>query len=126
MKRTIIITSIVVVVAIAAMVLINKLSGKEDLSNIYAEVKRGDFEVVVTTTGELQAEVSTDIMGPEGLNSRSMRIGSIKIQDLVPEGTEVKEGDYIATLDRSSLDNSLKDELDRQESYENRTSKETD
>jgi HlyD family secretion protein len=118
MKRTIIITSIVVVVAIAAMVLINKLSGKEDLSTIYAEVKRGDFEVVVTTTGELQAEVSTDIMGPEGLNSRSMRIGSIKIQDLVPEGTEVNEGDYIATLDRSSLDNSLKDELDRQESYE--------
>jgi HlyD family secretion protein len=118
MKRTIIITSVVVIVAIVAMVLINKLTGKEDLSTIYAEVQRGDFEVVVTTTGELQAEVSTDIMGPEGLNSRSMRLGGIKIQDLVPEGTEVTEGDYIATLDRSSLDNSLKDELDRQESYE--------
>jgi HlyD family secretion protein len=74
--------------------------------------------VVVTTTGELQAEVSTDIKGPEGLASRNMRFGGIKISDLVPEGTEVKAGDYVATLDRSSVDNSLKDELDRLESYE--------
>jgi hypothetical protein len=37
----------------------------------------------------------------------------IKITDLVPEGTEVKTGDYIATLDRTTFDNSLKDELDR-------------
>lgn len=118
MKKTIIITSIVVVVAIVAMIVISKLSNKEDLGKLYADVKRGDFEVVVTTTGELQAERSTDIMGPEGLNSRNMRFGGIKIQDLVPEGTEVKEGDYIATLDRSTVDNSLKDEQDKQESLE--------
>ena len=118
MKRTIIITSIVVLLAVIAMIVISKLTGKEDLSSIFAEVKRGDFEVVVTTTGELQAEVSTDIKGPEGLGSRNMRFGSIKISDLVPEGTEVKAGDYVATLDRSSVDNTLKDELDRLESYE--------
>lgn len=47
-----------------------------------------------------------------------MRFGGIKISDLVPEGTEVKAGDYVATLDRSSVDNSLKDELDRLESLE--------
>lgn len=118
MKRTIIITSIVVLVAIIAMVVISKLSAKEDLSTLYADAKQGDFEVVVTTTGELQAEVSLDIKGPEGLMSRNMRIGGIKIQDLVPEGTEVKAGDYVATLDRASLDNTLKDELDKQESYQ--------
>jgi hypothetical protein len=118
MKRTIIITSIVVLLAVIAMIVISKLTGKEDLSSLFAEVKRGDFEVVVTTTGELQAEVSTDIKGPEGLASRNMRFGSIKISDLVPEGTEVKAGDYVATLDRSSVDNTLKDELDRLESYE--------
>ena len=37
----------------------------------------------------------------------------IKITDLVPEGTQVKAGDYIATLDRTSFDNTLKDELER-------------
>ena len=118
MKKTIIITSIVVVVAVIAMIVISKLSNKEDLSKLYAIVERGDFEVVVTTTGELQAEHSTDIMGPEGLSNRNMRFGGIKIQDLVPEGTEVKAGDYIATLDRSTVDNSLKDEQDKQESLE--------
>ncbi len=118
MKRTIIITAIVVAVAIIAMIVISKLSGKEDLGTLITEVQQGDFEIVVTTTGELQAEVSTDIKGPEGLASRNMRFGGIKIQDLVPEGTEVKAGEYVATLDRSSVDNTLKDELDRQESYE--------
>ena len=39
----------------------------------------------------------------------------IKIQDLIPEGTEVKEGDYIGALDRTTFDNSLKDELERLE-----------
>jgi hypothetical protein len=118
MKRTIIITSVVIVLAIIAMIVISKLSGKEELGTLYAEVSQGDFEIVVTTTGELQAEVSTDIKGPEMLTSRNMRFGSIKIQDLIPEGTEVKAGDYVATLDRSSVDNSLKDELDKQESIE--------
>ena len=118
MKRTIIITSIVVGLAIIAMIVISKLGSKKDLSVLYTQVQQGDFEIVVTTTGELQAEVSLDIKGPEGLGSRNMRFGGIKIQDLVAEGTEVKAGDYVATLDRSSVDNSLKDELDRQEVLE--------
>jgi HlyD family secretion protein len=118
MKRTIIITSIIVAVAIIAMIVISKLGSKDDLSKLYTDVQKGDFEIVVTTTGELQSEVSLDIKGPEGLMSRNMRFGGIKIQDLVPEGTEVKKGDYVATLDRSSVDNTLKDELDRQELLE--------
>ncbi|MEZ4997190.1 MAG: hypothetical protein R2758_06920 [Bacteroidales bacterium] len=51
MKRTIIITSVVVVLAIVIMVVISKLSGKEDLSALFAEVQQGEFEIVVTTTG---------------------------------------------------------------------------
>ena len=118
MKRTIIITSIVVVAAIIAMVVIGRITRKKDKSVLYAEANKSDFEVVVTTTGELQAENYLDVRGPEGLMSRNMRFGDIKIQDLVAEGTEVKEGDYVATLDRSSVDNSLKDELDKQENLE--------
>jgi len=40
-----------------------------------------------------------------------MRIMSFKIQDIVPEGTIVKKGDYIAQLDRTEYDNTLKDAL---------------
>jgi hypothetical protein len=35
-----------------------------------------------------------------------------KIQDMVPEGTIVKQGDYVAQLDRTSYDNTLKDEIE--------------
>lgn len=114
MRRTIIISGIVVVVAIIALIVINKVSSKKDIQNLYAESKKGQFDIVVTTTGELAAKKSTDIFGPEFSMNRGIRAMDIKITDMVPEGTEVKEGDYIATLDRTSFDNSLKDEQERQ------------
>jgi len=113
MKRTIIITGIIVTVAIIVLIVIGRLSSKKDIANLYAESKRGQFDIVVTTTGELQAKKSTDIFGPEFAQSRGIRAMDIKITDLVPEGTEVKKGDYVATLDRTTFDNSLKDELER-------------
>ncbi len=80
------------------------------------EVEKGKFEILVTTTGELQAKSSVDITGPTKLrNSRSLRIRDIKIQDLIPEGTVVDSGDYVATLDRSEAANNLKDMQDELE-----------
>ncbi len=81
-------------------------------------LRKGQFDIVVTTTGELQAKNSTDIIGPEFTQSRNIRAMDIKITDMVPEGTEVKAGDYVATLDRTAFDNSLKDELERLTTYE--------
>jgi HlyD family secretion protein len=40
-----------------------------------------------------------------------MHAMDLKILSIVPEGTIVKEGDFVAQLDRSSYDNTLKDEL---------------
>ncbi|MCX6329284.1 MAG: efflux RND transporter periplasmic adaptor subunit [Bacteroidia bacterium] len=113
MKKNIIITAGVVIVIIVAIIVYNRLTSKKGLTNLYVEAQKGQFDIVVTTTGELQAEHSTDIYGPEFTQSRNIRAMDIKITDLVPEGTEVKAGDYIATLDRTSFDNSLKDELER-------------
>ena len=58
-------------------------------------------------------KIPQDITGPDFTQSRQIRAADIKITDLVPEGTQVKAGDYIATLDRTSFDNTLKDELER-------------
>jgi HlyD family secretion protein len=113
MKRSVMITGIVVVLAIIVLIIFNKATSRKDIANLYAESKRGQFDIIVTTTGELQAENSTDIRGPEFTQARNVRVMDIKIQDLVPEGTEVKTGDFIATLDRTSFDNTLKDELER-------------
>jgi len=119
MRKTLIISGIVVVVVVAAIIVFNRLTGKDDKSLLFAETQKGDFEIVVTTTGELQAETSTEIKGPEGLGGRNMRFREITIQDLIPEGTVVEKGDYVATLDRSDADNTLKDELDELETEEN-------
>ena len=118
MKRTLIITGIIVVVAILVLIVISRMTSKKDVANLYVQSEKGQFDIVVTTTGELQAKKSTDIIGPEFTQSRNIRAMDIKITDMVPEGTEVKEGDYVATLDRTSFDNSLKDELEKLTTYE--------
>lgn len=83
-------------------------SGNSDeIADIEAKVKFGKFDVLITTTGELQAKNSEKIMGPTGL--QRLRIYNVKITDLIPEGTQVKEGDYVATLDRSEVSGKLKD-----------------
>jgi HlyD family secretion protein len=113
MKKSVIITGIVAILAIIALIIIGRVSKKKDVGNLYVEAKKGQFEIVVSTTGELQAEKSEDITGPDFSQSRQIRAMEIKITDLVPEGTQVKAGDFIATLDRTSFDNTLKDELEK-------------
>lgn len=113
MKKTIIITALVVVltsVGLTVFVRLTSGSGKETMS--FAEAKRGNFEISVSNTGELIAENSIDIKGPNVVMNMHFRAAPIKITDLVPEGTIVSKGDYIATLDRSSYNNTLKDEME--------------
>ncbi len=81
-------------------------------------VERGPFEIIVATTGELQAERMERIDGPEGLRARNVRINEVKILDMVPEGTVVDSGDYVARLDRSAGDTKLKDVQDELEKLE--------
>ncbi len=113
MKKSVIIAGVVALAAIIVLIMIGKAAKKKDIANLYVEAKRGLFEIVVSTTGELQAENSQDIKGPDFSQSRQIRAAEIKITDLVPEGTQVKAGDYICTLDRTSFDNTLKDEMER-------------
>lgn len=117
-KRTIYIGIIAGVIIIILIIL---ASGKDNaIDNLKVEVERGQFEIVVSVTGELQAKSSMDITGPTELrNSRTLRFRDIKIQDLIPEGTVVDSGDYVATLDKSEASNNLKDledELEKAES----------
>lgn len=70
-------------------------------------VKKGRFEINVFTTGELEAKSSVSIDGPQGL--RSIGIWQVKIADLVPEGTVVEKGGYIASLDKSEIAGKIRD-----------------
>ncbi len=106
----------IIIVVIVLLWLI--LMPKKKASVETVRVKQGPFEIIVTTTGELQAQSMERIQGPVDLQNRNVRMGDIKILDMVPEGTVVKEGDYVATLDRSSADTKLKDILDELEKLE--------
>ncbi|MGA1978080.1 MAG: efflux RND transporter periplasmic adaptor subunit [Bacteroidales bacterium] len=133
MKKNLITSGIIVLVIIIALIVFNKLAFKKEKESIYAEVKSGLFEVTVANAGELLAEKSYDVKGPEidetpdfgGGRSRggmgrggNLRAADFKIQDIVPEGTIVKTGDYIAQLDRTNYDNSLKDEQTNLSTYQ--------
>ena len=117
-----------VLLAIVALIVFNRLTSKKTNTNSFAEVKKGLFEITVTNSGELIAERSVEIKGPEmgmgsdhrfGGGGHDMHAMDLKIQDIVPEGTIVREGDYIAQLDRSTYANTLKDELETLKTYQN-------
>ncbi len=135
MKKVIVIASILV--AIIALIVFNKITSRKGVLSDYAEVKKGTFEITVVNSGELLAENSLDITAPEigqnedddrnrgadrrggsGRQGGGSRRGidihrmDFEILDIVPEGTVVNEGDYIAQLDKTEYDNLLKDELE--------------
>ena len=112
MKKTLYTTSIVIAAAFILLFALNRIGPKRTTNEFYTKVQKGQFEISVISAGELLAEKSVDIKGPEIAMGRDIRFFNIKIQDLIPEGTLVKEGDYIATLDRTDLNNSLKDAQD--------------
>jgi len=109
-----------VILTIIALIAFNKLASKRGKVALYAEAKKDVFEISVSNSGELMAERSVEIMGPKMAEGRrnmggpggrnNMRMVDLKIQDIVPEGTMVRTGDYIAQIDRTQYDNSLKDQ----------------
>jgi hypothetical protein len=77
---------------------------KDDVA-LVARVKRGEFKVVVTTSGELRSRQFVQITAPP--NAQQAGAYQMKIQSIVPEGTVVRQGDVVAELDRSTLANKL-------------------
>jgi multidrug efflux pump subunit AcrA (membrane-fusion protein) len=107
MKRNIIIALSVLIVLISGFLLLRD-NTKPDGNDILVRTQKGVFIIDVSTTGELEAKVSQDILGPSRL--REFRIYQITIQDIVEEGTVVKKGDWIATLDKSEFNTKLQDQ----------------
>ncbi len=74
---------------------------------VVARVKRGEFRVVVNTSGELKAREFVQITLPP--NVQQAGAYQTKITSIVAEGTIVKQGDVVAELDRSAVDAKLQD-----------------
>ena len=99
MKRKILLISIgIIALLVAAFFIFRKKPQQKEMTTT---VKKGNFEVIVTTTGELRAKNETEINIPSEL--RALQIWQIKITDLIPEGSIVKQGDYVASLDKTEI-----------------------
>ena len=97
--------------AVALLLLSWMLLGGEGEDSVVLTTtpKSGEFVVDVTTTGELRAKNSVEIRGPQG--GRDVRLFNLTIQRLIPEGTIVEKGAFVAELDRSEITGRLQDAM---------------
>jgi len=109
-----------VFIALAAIILvsifvISKFSGTDELL-LTTVAQKGPFESQVYSTGQLESIEADYIPVPAVLQDMRLNISSLTIADMIKEGTYVEEGDYVATIDHSSIDDQRKsalEELDR-------------
>ncbi len=117
-RRKITIT-IFVLLIITALVWYFTRTDKTKAVIVEAPVKYGLFTISVTTTGELEAKSSEMINGPSPSALRDARLWQLKIDDIIPDGSIVDSGDYVAQLDRSELTNKIKDQQIEIEQFQN-------
>ena len=119
LKRVVIVT--VLIMSVVALIYYGRGGSINEKTKNITEVMEGSFKISVIAYGQLMAEKSIDLRGPSlpgngsrrgGGRGRRIRAMSVKILDIVPEGTVVKPGDYVAQLDRTNYDNTLKDQLE--------------
>ncbi len=124
-RRNILIGAGAVVVLLIGYFVVRGDKNSESAS-IMATVKEGQFRIDIETTGELEAKNSVKIQGPQSL--RNFQIWQVTIQNIINEGTVVKKGDWVATLDRSEFQNKFaakQIELDKANSKFNQTQLDT-
>ncbi|MCD9017396.1 efflux RND transporter periplasmic adaptor subunit [Parachryseolinea silvisoli] len=99
-KKLLIVGGIVTAVVLAAGFFFFRKSSQRG-ADVIVNVKQGTFRIEIETTGELEAKNSVKILGPTRL--RDFNIWNITVQDIIEEGTVLKKGDWVATLDRSEF-----------------------
>ncbi|MEZ7931571.1 MAG: HlyD family secretion protein [Flavobacteriales bacterium] len=90
-------------------------SGSEEVNKkMITKVIKGDLPIEVIATGELKARNSQNIYAPSLL--RSLGVSQIKISNMAAEGTILKEGDFVASLDPSEIGSKLSQlEIDKEQ-----------
>ena len=87
------------------------------LETVRAQVS--PFAMEVAAEGEVQALEFESINIPEVLSKRDLGIWRMKISNLVSEGTQVKKGDFVASLDPTEVEERLKGIYERIEEHNN-------
>ncbi|HZL09376.1 MAG TPA: efflux RND transporter periplasmic adaptor subunit [Prolixibacteraceae bacterium] len=110
----------ILLVAIPAVLLLilyySFREGETDYNKVTVSVKRGTFNALIFSSGQLESEKSVSIQIPEKLKDRNLRIWELAITNMIDEGSLVDSGDYVATLDHKAVEEQIKlaqDEMDK-------------
>ncbi|MGH9339508.1 MAG: efflux RND transporter periplasmic adaptor subunit [Acidobacteriota bacterium] len=89
-------------------VLLSKVNGDQQQASTQVDwmpIKREDLTFAVSGSGMLEAEIARDI-GPPAVPNHSR----FKIMRMIPEGTNVAEGDFLLAFDPTEVRRRLRDE----------------
>jgi hypothetical protein len=99
------------------------LAGKaEPGKSLYLLSGKGTFEKYIETKGEVHGKNALYITLNDIFKDYELGIRDLKIKDMVPEGTIVKKGDWVATLDQAVINQRIqenREELERRLAYLN-------
>lgn len=102
-KKRIIQLSVTAIVIVAAYLVFFGSAKTNQGVALTAPVTKGVFTISVQTTGEIKAKNQKNIDAPGAEMQQAGMWNGTKIQELVPEGTLVKEGDFVASLDKTPI-----------------------
>ncbi|MDD2382123.1 MAG: HlyD family efflux transporter periplasmic adaptor subunit [Mariniphaga sp.] len=113
LKRKSIIGILVAAVIIIAIAII----GKSTLTGFKTyTIRKTKFESIITAKGEIQGKNAILISFPDELKHRDLRIHEFQIKDIIQEGSIVKKGDWVASLDKDNITQQIQynnDDLER-------------
>lgn len=87
------------VIAIAAAYLFSRVKIHQN----YFVVRLGTFEKFIETKGEILGKNAINITLSDIFKDPDIQVWDLKIKDMVPEGTIVKKGDWVASLDQINI-----------------------
>ncbi len=107
MKKNVIYAAVGSIVVIVILYFSLGSSSTTNLGEITSQARKGKFKVEINTSGELEALRSVQVFGPS--EARRFRVGSFTIEKMIDEGTVVKKGDFICSIDKTELFDKLED-----------------
>ncbi len=102
MKNAKIIIPVVIVLGLLGWFFLSDKKETVQSKDVFTTVKQGSFQVKVLATGELKAKKSEQIRAPGPAMQRA-GVYETTISRMVPEGTVVKPGQFVAQLDQTPL-----------------------
>ncbi len=86
------------------------------------QVRYVNFDKYIETKGEIHGKDAFFITLDDIFKENDLRLSGMQIKDMVPEGTIVEKGDWVATLDQAQINQRIqenRDEMERRRAFLN-------